>query len=451
MAEAVEPNEGQTGPTPAAGSTGGAKRPLSGVRRFKLRIVEGPQAGKTFESASERLQLGSHPLNQVQLLERTTSRFHCEVFVDAEGTAWVKDLGSRNGTRVDGIRVREAELAEGAILQLGKARIHFESFADRKPLAVSTNSRFGTLVGKSTRARECFALLERAAASEVTVLLEGETGTGKTQAAEAIHALSARQSRPFCIVDCAAVPQNLLEAELFGHEKGAFTGAGERRLGVFEEARGGTVFLDEVGELSPELQPKLLRVLEARQVRRLGSNVQHPVDVRIVAATNRDLRTEVNAGRFRPDLYFRIAVFRVVLPPLRERPEDIPLIAQQLLEGMALDDITAQALKAPAFLAKLRAAVWVGNARELRNHLERCVVLQESLHPTPEEPQPSRAVADLSLSFPEARRRVLDAFERDYLRGLLDLHQGNISQAALGSGVDRVHLYRLLKRHSIKR
>jgi two-component system, NtrC family, response regulator GlrR len=446
-----QPEEGLAEPTPAMASTGGSAAQPSGVPRFRLRVLAGPQAGNTFESGTERLQLGSHPLNQVQLLERTVSRFHCEVFTDADGTVWVKDLGSRNGTRVDGIRVREAELKAGAVLELGKTRIRLEALLDRNALPLSTRTHFGNLVGHSTAARACFALLERAAATDVTVLLEGETGTGKTEAAETIHSESKRQAKPFRIVDCAAVPHNLLEAELFGHERGAFTGATETRPGVFEEAHGGTVFLDEVGELSPELQPKLLRVLEARQVRRLGSNTHRPVDVRLVAATNRDLRAEVNGARFRPDLYFRLAVFRVTLPPLRERPEDIPLVAEQLLDRMALDEVTAAALKAPGFLAKLRAAPWLGNARELRNHLERCAVLQESLQPPTEEPAEWPLSASLALPYPEARRRTLDAFERAYLRSLLDRHQGNISQAALGGGVDRVHLHRLLKRHRLKR
>ncbi|MGO9765402.1 MAG: sigma 54-interacting transcriptional regulator [Myxococcaceae bacterium] len=450
MGRQVEPKEELAESTPVMASTGQSSHEPPGVPRFRLRVLEGTQAGQTFESGAEPLQLGSHPLNQVQLQERTISRCHCEVFADARGSLWVKDLGSRNGTRVDGIRVREAELKEGALLELGEARLRFELVADRTPLALSERTEFGALVGESAVARACFGLLERAAVSDVTVLLEGETGTGKTQAAEAIHTQSGRQQKPFRIVDCAAVPQNLLESELFGHERGAFTGATEARAGVFEEASGGTVFLDEVGELAPELQPKLLRVLEARQVRRLGSNSYRAVDVRLIAATNRDLRAEVNAARFRPDLYFRIAVFRIPLPALRERPEDIPGIAERLLQGMALDEATARPLQAPAFLRRLRAAPWLGNVRELRNHLERCAVLQQSLHPPTEEATDAAPHAHLGLPYPEARRRTLDAFERAFVRALLERHQGNISQAALAGGVDRVHLHRLLKRHRLK-
>ncbi|MGZ6069992.1 MAG: sigma 54-interacting transcriptional regulator, partial [Myxococcaceae bacterium] len=264
------------------------------VQRFRLRGLNGELAGKTFDSSSDRLQLGSHPLNQIEIRDPTISRFHCEVFVGPDGRVWVKDLGSRNGTRVNGIRIHEAELAEGAVLQLSQLQLAFEPLTERNALQVAAADSFGTLVGSSVPLRTAFALLEKAAASEVTVLLTGESGTGKSQAAEMVHARSARAGKPLRIVDCAAVPASLLDSELFGHEKGAFTGAAERRLGVFEEADGGTVFLDEIGDLPADLQPKLLRVLEARQIRRVGSNRHVPVDVRLIAATNRDLRGEVN-------------------------------------------------------------------------------------------------------------------------------------------------------------
>ena len=269
------------------------------------------------------------------------------MFVGPDGRVWVKDLGSRNGTRVNGIRIHEAELAEGAVLQLSQLQLAFEPLAERNALQVAATDSFGSLVGASVPIRTAFALLEKAAASEVTVLLTGESGTGKSQAAEMVHARSARAGKPLRIVDCAAVPASLLDSELFGHEKGAFTGATERRLGVFEEADGGTVFMDEIGDLPADLQPKLLRVLEARQVRRVGSNRHVPVNVRLIAATNRDLRAEVNAGRFRADLYFRLAVLPIHLPSLRERPGDIPLIAKQLLKRLPVDAATRRALLDP--------------------------------------------------------------------------------------------------------
>ena len=313
-----------------ATATFGVSRPslVPDVRRFRLRVVDGPGAGQTFESTGERTSIGSHPLNDVLLDERTVSRFHCELLVDDKGV-WAKDLGSRNGTVLDGVLVKEAAVRNGSLVQLGRVGLRFELSGEKTKLQLSEHPHFGSLVGSSVAARMSFALMERAAAADVTVLLEGETGTGKSQAAESIHRQSSRRDHQFLVVDCGAMPPNLLESELFGHEKGAFTGALTRRVGVFEEARGGTVFLDEIGELPLELQPKLLRVLEAREIRRLGTNTYNSVDVRIITATNRDLRAEVNAGRFRSDLYFRLAVVKIPLPPLRQRSEDMALIVEK--------------------------------------------------------------------------------------------------------------------------
>ncbi|HEY1333440.1 MAG TPA: sigma 54-interacting transcriptional regulator [Myxococcaceae bacterium] len=421
------------------------------VQRFRLRGLGGELEGKSFDSSSDRLQIGSHPLNEIEVRDRTVSRFHCEVFVDRDGRAWVKDLGSRNGTRVNGVRVREAELQDGMVLRVGQLELVFTPLAERNELPVAPVTSFGTLVGSSLPLRTAFAQLGKAAASDVTVLLTGESGTGKSEAAELLHEQSGRSGKPLRVVDCAAVPANLLESELFGHERGAFTGAIQRRLGVFEEAEGGTVFLDEVGELPLELQPKLLRVLEAREVRRLGANRHLPVDVRVVAATNRDLRAEVNVGRFRPDLYFRLAVLTVRLPALRERPGDIPLIAKHLLGRLRLDEETRRALAEPAFLARLQLSPWPGNVRELRNHLERCAALQEALQPASEEPSPRHLDAlDVSIPFSEARRRLLDSFEQGYVRALLDRHGGNVSRAAATAGVDRAHLHRIMRRQKMR-
>jgi DNA-binding NtrC family response regulator len=254
------------------------------------------------------------------------------------------------------------------------------------------------------------------------------------------------------VVDCGAMPAALLEAELFGHEKGAFTGATARRLGVFEDAKGGTVLLDEIGELPLELQPRLLRVLENREIRRLGQNQWTKVDVRILAATHRDLRSDVNTGRFRQDLYFRLAVARVKLPALRERPEDIDFVATKLLERLGATRQRHPKLFSPPFIASLRTATWPGNVRELRNYLERCILFEE---PVPLGEGEAAAPADagapgLEGTFPEARQRALDAFERAYLMRVLERHHGKVSAAAPEAGVDRVYLYRLLRKHGLK-
>jgi two-component system, NtrC family, response regulator GlrR len=371
----------------------------------------------------------------------------------ADDGAHVKDLDSRNGTVVDGVRVSDAFLRAGSLLKLGRVGLRFEFSAESNRLPVSAGNAFGKLVGASVAMRTAFALLERAAHSDVTVLLEGETGTGKGVAAEAIHRASTRASGPFLVVDCGAIPPNLLESELFGHEKGSFTGAVARRVGAFEEASGGTIFLDEIGELAQDLQPKLLRVLESREYRRVGANNMSKTDVRVVAATNRDLRAEVNAGRFRSDLYFRLAVVKVTIPALRERPEDIPITVETVLRALGADETNSAALRTPEFFAALGHSAWPGNVRELRNYLERCLVFQEAL-PVSSEPGGGGVAAmagiDAKLAYAEARRRALDSFEKGYAEALLREHNGKVAAAAAAAGMDRVYLYRILRRHGIK-
>nr|WP_239470921.1 sigma 54-interacting transcriptional regulator [Archangium violaceum] len=422
----------------------------SSVRRFRLTVLEGPSPGTVWESGADRCSIGSHPLNDLVLDDETVSRFHCEVRIGTDG-ARVKDLDSLNGVVVDGVQVLESFLRGGSLLRLGRATVRFDFSSERNKLPLSDTTRLGSLVGTSAVMRACFARMERAAGTDVTVLLEGETGTGKSQAAQAIHQSSSRRDRPFLIVDCGAIPANLLESELFGHEKGAFTGAASRRVGAFEEAQGGTIFLDEIGEIPLELQAKLLRVLEERQIRRLGSNVHVPVDVRIIAATHRDLRAEVNAGRFRSDLFFRLAVVRISLPALRERPEDIPVIAEQLLAGAGADPERLAPLRTPEFLSRLQQFAWPGNVRELRNYLERCLVFEEAM-PLSEEDGPAWNVPSTlsALPYPEARRRAIDEFERRYLQSLLERHQGKVAQAAAEAQMDRVYFYRLMRRHNLK-
>jgi DNA-binding NtrC family response regulator len=419
------------------------------VERFRVRVLEPAVPNATFESTGSRACIGSHASNDVVIEDGTVSRFHCELSMD--GGPHVKDLGSKNGTTLDGVGVRDALLKDGSVLRLGRASVRFELQKDRAPVPLSTNTRLGKLVGRSVPVRAAFGLLEKAAQSQATVLLDGETGTGKSQAALAIHQLSGRKNQPFVVVDCAAIPLTLLESELFGHEKGAFTGAVARRDGAFQEASGGTVFIDEIGELPPELQPRLLRVLEERMVRRVGSNRHEKVDVRVIAASQTDLRHEVNAGRFRPDLYFRLAVVRVPIPALRERPEDIPLIVERLLEELDAPHAVRQALEKSDFMQRLQHCAWPGNIRELRNHLERCIVMQEALLPeTGTSGHAAHAPAQkLGGPLAAARDHAVEQFEREYLTALLQRHQGKVAKAALEAEVDRAYLYRLIKRHGL--
>ncbi len=422
----------------------------TGVRRFSLAVVEGPALGVRWQSSGDRCSLGSHPRNDLIVDDPTVSRFHCEIVIDGGG-ARVRDLESRNGTVLDGVRVREAFLRAGSLLRLGKTVLQFELGLETNRVPLSEDTHFGSLTGVSAAMRAAFAMLACAADSDATVLLEGETGTGKSQAARSLHRQGPRRDGPFVVVDCGAILGNLLESELFGHEKGAFTGATERRVGAFEEASGGTLFLDEIGELPLDLQPKLLRAIEAREVRRVGSNVHRPVDVRVIAATNRELRADVNLGRFRADLYFRLAVITIGLPPLRQRPEDIPALVDELLAALRCPPDQAEALRAPAFVAQLQRAAWGGNVRELRNYLERCIVLR-SLAPVAgrEDAAGDGFTVDPGAPYASERDRALADFERRYFQGLLRLHDGKVAKAASAAGIDRAYLYRLLRRHGIE-
>jgi two-component system, NtrC family, response regulator GlrR len=424
------------------------------VRRFRVTVVEGPSRGVAWQSTGDRCSIGSHHRNDLIVEDPTVSRFHCEIAVD-EGGVRVRDLKSRNGTVLDGVAVLEGFLRVGSLLRLGKTVVRFELGMETNRLSLAEETRFGSLTGVSPAMRATFAMLSRAAESDATVLLEGETGTGKSQAAHSIHAKGARGEGPFVIVDCGAIHGSLLESELFGHEKGSFTGAMDRRVGAFEEATGGTLFLDEVGELPIDLQPKLLRAIEAREVRRVGSNTYRPVNVRVIAATNRDLRADVNVGRFRADLYFRLAVVTIGMPPLRRRPEDIPAIAEEIVVSLRAPKEAAHALRSPEFLAQLRNAAWPGNVRELRNYIERCLILR-TIEPAygdgdgGGEAAEDGFVVDPTAPYASERERALVDFERRYFKALLRLHDGKVARAAGAAGMDRTYLYRLLRRHGIE-
>ena len=417
--------------------------------RFRLTMLDGPELGRTWQYAAETCSIGSHPSNSVRIDDGTVSRFHCEIHVGK--TTRVRDLGSLNGLFVDGVRVVEAYLRNGSRIQIGRVILRFDMSGESNSLLVAERTRFGSLVGTSVPMRHCFALLERASQTHSTVLLEGETGTGKSRAAQAIHNLSPRAGKGFVTLDCGAIPATLLESELFGHERGAFTGAVSRKLGAFEEANGGTLFLDEIGELAPELQPKLLRVLEQRTVRRLGGGGEIPVDVRLIAASNRDLRGQVNGGGFRSDLFYRLAVVRITLPSLRQRLEDLPAIVDELLSTLGAKPEMAAPLRTPEFVARLRSAAWPGNIRELRNYIERCLVFQDAVDFEDGPPEEAAATPnDAALPYSEAKRRVVDDFERRYLQALMAKHENKVAAAAAAAEMDRVYLYRLLRRHGIK-
>jgi DNA-binding NtrC family response regulator len=418
-------------------------RARASIPRLRLRVVDGPDVGASFAATGERVVLGTHDSADLVLADKTVSRFHCEIALRGERVE-IRDLGSRNGTRVDGVTVLHAVLHAGAAVTVGGTRLVFEVDAPGVVhLPLAGGDRFGAMVGRSLVMRTAFARLERAAASEATVLLEGESGTGKELAAEAIHAASARRAGPFVGVYCGAIPPELLESELFGHERGAFTGALTARDGAFAAAHGGTVFLDEIGELSLALQPKLLRALERREIKPVGRTAYQAADVRVVAATNRDLRAEVNAGRFRTDLYYRLAVIDVRLPALRERADDLPALVEHILGALgAATRPEADLVRRPEFLAGLAAHPWPGNVRELRNHVERCLALRAI--------EPLSAATTAAPPVPDDLRDARDGWERGYLETLLARHGGNVSAAARAAGIDRKYLYKLLWRNGLR-
>ena len=395
------------------------------------------------------------------LADQTVSREHCEIVREARGYL-LRDLGSTNGTLLDGAEIREVFLRPGSILTVGKIELKVRTFAERIEVLPSENEFFGDVVGRSQSMRQIFGLLERLAPSDATVLLGGETGTGKDVLARSIHAASPRKERPMIVVDCGAVVGTLIESELFGHEKGAFTGASANRQGAFELADGGTLFLDEIGELPLDLQPKLLRVLEQRSFRRVGGNKEIRVDIRVVAASKRNLKMEVERGKFREDLYFRLAVVPVELPPLRERLDDLPLLVEQLLADLSKEQPDQPALTiAKAALDALGGHDWPGNVRELRNVLARAAYLARGageheirmghvpVGMSGGAPEALMPAFDPEMSYRDTKSKFEDAFERRYVSWLLERHDGNISAAARAADMDRKYLHKLAKKHGV--
>ena len=421
------------------------------LRRCKLVVVKGPQRGTEYLLDGDTIRIGKAPENDFVIGDETVSRVHLEIVRDAKGYL-VRDLHSTNGTFLDGAEIKEAYLRPGSIVSAGSVEIKFTPFDERIEILPSDKEHLGDLVGRSLVMREIFGLIEKIAPTDATVLIGGETGTGKDVIARTLHQLSRRAQGPFVVVDCGAVSSSLIESELFGHEKGSFTGAISARAGAFELATGGTVFLDEIGELSLELQPKLLRVLEARELRRVGGSKITKVDLRIIAATRKDLRSEVEKGKFREDLFFRLNVVPIVSPPLRNRREDISMLVDCFV--LALGG-TAGSISDSARTAMLRHD-WPGNVRELRNVVERALALggdPDVLLLPINASSPGKGGEQMTfspeLSFRDTKERWTEQFERRYLTWLLRRAEGNISKAARDADMDRKYLHKLLRKYDI--
>ena len=380
--------------------------------RVILKITDGPGKGKSVEITTA-LTIGSRPDSDLRLEDPTVSRKHAEISRTAEGFL-LQDLGSTNGTFLNGVQVDRAYLRDGAVVTVGETSMVFGTGEDIALKAGQEPSVFGKMVAVSEPMLKAFALLEGLAASNITVLIEGETGTGKELAARAVHDRSPRVERPFVIFDCSTVPGQLMESELFGHAKGAFTGASEARPGAVEEAEGGTLFLDEIGELPLDLQPKLLRLLDLKEFKRVGTSDRKVADVRFVAATNLDLEDQVSKDLFRRDLYFRISAAKVSLLPLRERPKDIPVLARYFLDTLNQEQGRSLSLKKDA-LGALTKHQWPGNIREMKNLLETAAALSQgdaiSAKELPFQGADSQASGDGSLADAE-EQAIKEALEK---------------------------------------
>jgi transcriptional regulator with GAF, ATPase, and Fis domain len=418
------------------------------IARARLRIVSGPDQGHEAELGATALVIGSGSGANLRLSDPLVSRSHLRITALSDGVK-VEDLGSMNGTFASGLRLGSVVITADATLTIGDTTIALSFDKEKLDLPLSERSRFGEAIGHGAAMRHVFSLLEQAAKSDVTVLLEGESGAGKDVLARAVHDESARRDGPFVVVDCGAIPGTLLESELFGHERGAFTGATATRQGAFELADGGTLFLDEVGELSIDSQPKLLRAIESRAFRRVGGAQTVTVDVRIVAATNRRLREAVRAKEFRQDLFYRLAVVHVMVPRLAEHPEDIAPIAESFLRRVRPE------ARLPTDLAALLVGYdWPGNARELRNVVERFATFGRAdevlLFGQPDGDAAGSTSGDRftgldRLPYHEAKRRLMESFHAEILPRVVERAGGSVARAAELLELPRASLYRMLK------
>jgi len=427
------------------------------LKKAKLLIISSTERGREVPVDKDVFTIGAGAQNDLIVSDESASRRHCEIHQRENGFL-LRDLGSTNGTMVQGVRVCEVYLTQGVEFQVGTTRMVFCPLQETMSYPLSSQDHFGRLNGASAAMRRVFHLGETYARTDAAVLIQGETGTGKELMAEALHAHSSRSKKPFVVIDCGALATGVIESELFGHAKGSFTGAGTERVGAFESAHGGTVFLDEIGEMDLSLQPKLLRVLEKKEVRRLGANTVRPVDVRIIAATNRNLEREVREGRFREDLYYRLSIVKIEMPPLRQRKDDIPLLVRCLLKDLTGSDDVSVWSEFEKSMALFCQHDWPGNARELRNVVEMGVrgsagsidlgacLTMGRMGVT--ESGEGLANAD-DMPFKQAKNQLVDHFEKDYIVKLLERNGGNISRGAREAQIERAYLQRLVRKHDL--
>ncbi len=425
--------------------------------KCKLTVTSGELKGKDFTLSLPVIQIGTKTGNQIVLKDETMSRVHFEIHQTKDGYL-LKDLESMNGTFINGVRVKEGYLTAGAIIRAGKTEMKFSPLDEVFEITPSKKAKFGPMIGGSMPMRKIYTIIEKVAPTDVTCIIEGESGTGKELVAQAVHEKSKRSKKSMVIFDCSAVPENLIESELFGHEKGSFTGATGLRHGAFELADGSTIFLDEIGELPIDLQPKLLRVLESRTIKRVGGDRPIPVDVRVVAATNRNLEAEVKKGNFREDLFYRLNVVPIYLPPLRRRKDDVPMLIHSFIEDYNKQNTERQCdgIESGA-LQLLSSYDWPGNVRELKNTMSRILSFMDTtkitLEDVPEKVKVPVAKAELDiredLGFKDAKEQWISSFEKQYLQEILKRNNYNISATAKEAGIDRKSVQRLIKKYGL--
>ncbi len=427
---------------------------------FVIEVVSGPDQGKRLTVTGPRVLVGTSPICDLVLVDERVSRRHLALAIQ-DTTLRVDDLDSTNGTFANELRIHGVFLRGTETITIGKSLLLVTLAAAEEGETVPRAVSFGGVLGTSAKMQRVYTFARKVAASDIPCTIEGETGTGKEQLAEAIHESSPRARGPFIVFDCTALPGTLMESALFGHEKGSFTGASSTRRGVFEQADGGTLFIDEIGDLDISLQPKLLRAIQRGETQRVGGTGWAKSNVRILAATRRDLDREVQEGRFRDDLFFRLAVARIELPPLRERGGDVELLARAFWASLG----PSAGPFPPEFLARYRGHSWPGNVRELLNTVVRWQALGElglgerisedppaSLSGAPSLAGTAAAPADdlvqrlirEAVPFSKARQLAALDFERRYVRSILESFSGNVTKAAQASGIGRRYFHMLL-------
>ncbi len=436
-------------------SLGQSEATIITLKKLRLVVAEGPDSGRDLLFDGPTVRIGTLPESDFCLSDRSVSKRHAVIERHGEGYRLI-DLNSTNGTFVGDMRVQEVFLAPGALIKVGQTVLKFHPRDEDMVVLPSTEDAFHGVIGQSSRMRQVMGILGRVAATTVNVVVYGETGTGKELAARALHEASPRAAKPFVVFDSGNVDHEFIRSELFGHEVGSFTGATSQRVGAFELANGGTLFMDEIGELPLDMQPKLLRVLEQREIQRLGASSPRKVDVRIVSATHRNLEQMVREGKFREDLFYRLCQVPLTLPALRDRREDIPRLVEHFLESVQVKGRGGIRFSSDA-LKVLQAAEWRGNVRELRNVVERALALAtgptiqvgDLLMQGPARPVQTTSGPSGGEASPGLANRSLEDIEKEAILKTLAANGGNRKKTARILGIAPVTLREKLRRYGL--